>query len=150
MYLAVAVVGLWYHASLTFLLLDFITKSPTSQAVLKAVYNPRKQIVMTVVLTCIILYVFAMYDFFFFNSEENFTDMPNVITLNNTFKFFLRWGLPYGSPANYMVITISTFRLVSDVLFFVATMLMLNILKGAPLPSTHICDHFLTSSILCL
>ncbi len=68
--------------------------------------------------------------FFFFNNPENFPDAPNVVTLINTFKFLIRWGLPYGSPENQMETTISTYRVFSDVMFFVATMLMLNILKG--------------------
>jgi hypothetical protein len=60
-YLALAVIGLRYHIALTILLLDFVTKSPTSQAVLRAVYNPRKQIVMTLVLGMIVTYIFAMF-----------------------------------------------------------------------------------------
>jgi len=60
-YLVIAVVGLQYHVALTFLLLDFISKSPTSQSVLKAVWNPRKQLFMTTVLAFIVTYVFSMY-----------------------------------------------------------------------------------------
>lgn len=64
-------------------------------------------------------------------------DAPNVITLVNTFKFLIRWGLPEGTAANQMEMTISTYRVFCDVGFFVATMLMLNILKGKePLVNT--------------
>lgn len=61
LYLVIAVIGLQYHVALTFLLLDFVTKSPTTQSVLRAVYNPRKQIFMTLVLAAIVVYIFAMY-----------------------------------------------------------------------------------------
>ncbi len=60
-YLGMAVMGLVYHPLLAFLLLDFITMSPTSQGVLQAVFKPRRQILMTVILTCIIVYIFAVY-----------------------------------------------------------------------------------------
>jgi hypothetical protein len=60
-YLILALIGLIYHPSLTFLLLDFITMSPTTQAVLMAVYDPRKQIIMTLVLLSIVMYIFAIF-----------------------------------------------------------------------------------------
>jgi len=60
-YLVIAVIGLQYHVALTFLLLDFISKSPTTQSVLRAVWNPRKQLFMTAVLAFIVTYVFSMY-----------------------------------------------------------------------------------------
>lgn len=63
-YLFISIIGLFYHGALTFLLLDFITKSPTSQAVLRAVYNPRMQIFMTFVLTMIVIYIFAFFQVF--------------------------------------------------------------------------------------
>lgn len=62
--------------------------------------------------------------------------MVDVETLLNTFKFLLRWGFPYGAPENYMEQTVSTYRVFSDIMFFVATMLMLNILKGEAAPPT--------------
>jgi hypothetical protein len=39
-------------------------------------------------------------------------------------------GLPYGSPQNYVNFTIGTYRVINDIMFFVVTMLVLNILKG--------------------
>lgn len=61
-YLVISLVGIVYHPAISLLLLDFITMSPTTQAVLSAVYIPRKQITMTIVLICIIIYVFAMFE----------------------------------------------------------------------------------------
>lgn len=129
-YLALAYVGLIYQPTLSFLLLDFIQISPTTQAVLRAVYNPRKQIFMTLVLTFIIMYIFAIFQFFFVNNSDNFTDYPTTITLGNMYKFLLRWGLPYNTPQNQMVLTIYSFRVVSDLAFFMSCLIMLNILKG--------------------
>ena len=42
----------------------------------------------------------------------------------------MRLGLPYGSPQNYVNFTIETYRVINDIMFFVVTMLILNILKG--------------------
>ena len=42
----------------------------------------------------------------------------------------VRLGLPYGSPQNYVNFTIETYRVINDIMFFVVTMLILNILKG--------------------
>ncbi len=61
-YLLIAMSGLMYHPMLSFLLLDFITMSPTSQGVLRAVSDPWKQILMTLVLLFIIVYIFAMFE----------------------------------------------------------------------------------------
>ena len=60
-YLLIAIAGLRYHLLLPFLLLDFISKSPTSQAVLRAVYNPRMQVIMTFILMMILIYIFAFF-----------------------------------------------------------------------------------------
>lgn len=62
LYLIIAMAGLLYHPMVSFLLLDFITMSPTSQGVLRAVSDPWKQILMTLVLLFIIIYIFAMFE----------------------------------------------------------------------------------------
>eukprot|EP01038_Epipyxis_sp_PR26KG_P007796 gene7796-10591_t len=129
-YLGLALYGAVEHAVLSILLLDFILKSPTAQGVLKAVYNPRKQIFMTLVLTGIILYIFSFYEFFFFSNNANFAVEKDAESLANLFRFLSRWGLPYGSPQNYMEFTISSYRVIVDLAFFVATQVMLNIIKG--------------------
>lgn len=61
LYLAIAVIGTEYHVATSFLLLDFIAKSPTSQAVLQAIYKPRKQIFMTALLLFVFIYIFAFF-----------------------------------------------------------------------------------------
>eukprot|EP00981_Chlorochromonas_danica_P005579 scaffold1159_cov160-Ochromonas_danica.AAC.1 len=61
LYLGIAISGLAYYPMLSFLLLDFVAMSPTTQDVLQAVYKPRRQIFMTLVLTMIIVYIFAVY-----------------------------------------------------------------------------------------
>ncbi|RYG69663.1 hypothetical protein EON64_02170, partial [archaeon] len=129
-YLAIAVLGLLYHPLLAFLLLDFITMSPTAQSVLQAVYKPRRQIFMTLVLTFIIMYIFAMYSFFFFSGSKNYGDDDAMLTLGNAFRYTLRWQLPYFSGVNFMVPTIDSMRIINDILFFLTCTVMLNILKG--------------------
>ena len=152
-YLGVAVLGIFYHAALSFLLLDFIALSASAKNVLLAIYNPRKQLFMTTVLLFVFLYIFAFFQvlfcirqfqlpliyvflfsdflqFFFINTEENWSSDQNYITLMNSFKFLVRLGFPYASPQNLMRLDIGTYRIINDVLFFIMSMLMLNILKG--------------------
>lgn len=59
--MGVAVSGYFYHALITLLTLDFVSKSPTARGVLRAVWNPRKQLIMTLILTMIIVYIFSMF-----------------------------------------------------------------------------------------
>jgi len=71
-----------------------------------------------------------IHQFFFFNDSTNYTGIIDYSTLWHTFKFLVRLGLPYGSPENYVVFTLGTYRVMNDIMFFVVTMLILNILKG--------------------
>jgi hypothetical protein len=94
------------------------------------VYNPRKQILMTLILTFIIIYIFAMYQFFFLNDGKDLADDGNGASLANNVKFLIHKGLPQGTAEDFMEGTISTFRIFYDLLFFVCILLVLNILKG--------------------
>lgn len=130
-YLVFPVAGLFYYPALSVSMLDFISMSPTTQAVLNAVYDPRQQILMTTVLILIILYIFAMFQFFFFvEPGDNFSDDYNASSLANIYKFLIRLGFPYSSPANQMEQTISSYRVFNDILFFLACIIMSNVLKG--------------------
>lgn len=60
--LALSVIGIFYHPALAVVLLDFISMSPTTQAVLNAVWDPRLQITMTIVLIFIMIYIYAMFE----------------------------------------------------------------------------------------
>lgn len=61
LYLAIALIGIKYHAALSFLLLDFIAKSAGTRNLLRAIYNPRKQLFMTVLLIFVCIYIFAFF-----------------------------------------------------------------------------------------
>lgn len=130
-YLAMAAAGLVYYPLLSFLLLDFITMSPTAQGVLQAVFKPRRQIFMTLILTFIIIYVFAVFSFFFL-AKDNYGDDTAMATLGNSFRWLLRWALPFFSGVNYMDVNGSIFslRIINDLAFFLTCTVMLNILKG--------------------
>lgn len=137
LYLIIACLGLIYHPCLSFLLLDFITMSPTTQAVLQAVWEPRRAIVMTCVLLSIFMYIYAMFDFFFqadpnhvSDNKGNYTVGPPTVTLGNLLKFLLRYGFPFNTPANQMVVSIQIPRVINDVSFFILCLIMVNILKG--------------------
>jgi hypothetical protein len=71
-----------------------------------------------------------LYQFFFINYRDHYTEPQTFITLMNTFKFLVRLGFPYASSENYMELDIYSVRIVNDVLFFIMSMLMINILKG--------------------
>jgi len=83
-YLVIAMAGLLYHPMLSFLLLDFITMSPTSQGVLRAVSDPWKQILMTLVLLFIIIYIFAMFEV----STIDYFALVSLLILNTSASSF--------------------------------------------------------------
>lgn len=57
--------------------------------------------------------------------------MPfTYVNLAEFLKFLLRWGMPYFSPENQMEYTLSTNRVYSDICFYGATLIMMNVLKG--------------------
>ncbi|KAJ1400838.1 hypothetical protein B484DRAFT_241022 [Ochromonadaceae sp. CCMP2298] len=85
---------------------------------------------MTLILTFIIIYIFAMYQFFFLNDGKDLADDGNGASLANNVKFLIHKGLPQGTAEDFMEGTISTFRIFYDLLFFVCILLVLNILKG--------------------
>ena len=66
-YLVFAVVSLQkkYHHLASYLLLDMIRLSPVTKDTLNALWVPRRQIFMTVLLTFIIAYVYRVFAFFF-------------------------------------------------------------------------------------
>ncbi len=131
-YLLFAVLSLQktFHHLATFLLLDMIRLSPVAMDTLMAIWVPRKMLFMTVLLTFIIAYVYAVFAFFMFNDEENFTWIENTHTLVNAFKEFLRYGSPSGSLNNDMVQNVHTYRWFFDVSWFMVTFTMWNVIKG--------------------
>lgn len=137
LYFGGCVGGLFYEPCLSFLLLDFVYKSPIAQTVLNAAWKPRNQILATLLLTMIIMYIFAMFYFFFLNDLNpegegegyNFSDLIMTGTLLRMWKFLLRWGVPFLAPVDYMIENLG-WRMIADVLYFVAAALMINILKG--------------------
>jgi hypothetical protein len=119
-----------YHHLATFLLLDIVRLSPVTQDTLNAIWMPRKMLFMTVLLTFILVYVYAVFAFFTFNDEDNFTYALSTHTLVNAFKEFLRYGSPSGSLNNDMVQTVHTYRWIFDVTFFMMCFTMWNVIKG--------------------
>ena len=119
-----------YHHLATFLLLDVIRLSKTTQDTLNAIWKPISLIAKTIVLTFIIVYIYAIFFFFEQNDEDNISDLQYTHTLVNAFKEFLRYGSTSGSLNNDMVQNVHTYRWIFDVSFFMVTFTMWNILKG--------------------
>ena len=71
MYNIIAVLGLTvadYFATL--LLLDIVMKNSTAQNVLMAVVVPRWNIIMALIVTVFVCYIFAFYVFIYFPTEH--------------------------------------------------------------------------------
>jgi len=129
------------HHLASFLLLDMISMSPVTQDTLNAIWKPRRMLMMTIALTFIVVYVYAIMAFFLYNDEENFAmndgddgttynEMPNMNTLVNAFKEFVRYGSPSGSLNNDMVQNVYTARWFSDVTFYMVCFTLWNVIKG--------------------
>ena len=131
-YLLLAILSIQpvYHHLASFLLLDMISMSPVTQDTMNAIWKPRKMLFMTLFLTIIVVYVYAVFAFFLYNNEENISDLPNTHTLMNAVKEFLRYGSPSGSLNNDMVQTVHTARWISEVSFYMATFTLWNVIKG--------------------
>lgn len=87
-----------------------------------------------------------LFQFYFFNNDENFADDNNRVTLGNTFKFFVGKGLPQGTVNDYFEASINVQRIVIDLGYFVSILLILNILKGTSFKIVLILLRFQTSS----
>ena len=127
-----------YHHLMAFLLLDMISMSPVTQDTLNAIWKPRRMLIMTLLLTFILVYIYAIMSFFLLNNTDNFVlldentlypDQPNMNTLFHAFKEFLRYGSPSGQNNN-IVVTIFTARWVMDVTFYMVCFTMWNVIKG--------------------
>jgi len=142
-YLVIAAISLLpeFHHLSSFLLLDLITLSPVTQDTLNALWKPRRMLVMTLILTFIAVYVYAIMAFFLYNDAENFSmvsvddgapyeTMPTMNTLGNAFREFLQYGLPSGSLNNDMVQNVYTSRWFSDVSFYMVSFTLSNVIKG--------------------
>jgi hypothetical protein len=58
-YVIMAIISVNYGTAASFLLLDIVAKVSVAREVLNAVYKPRKQFIMSLVFTAIILYIYA-------------------------------------------------------------------------------------------
>ncbi len=141
LYLIIAIVGtVRANYLLPFLLFDIITKNDALRNVLMAFYIPKKQVALTIVLTWIVTYIYAMFYFMVFNDPKSSEDDPhyiiddgnNALTLVNTVKWFIRYGSETGSLNTYndVTVTVVSIRYLLEVSYFVIMFIMLNVIKG--------------------
>jgi hypothetical protein len=133
------------HYAYTFHLMDLIVQSPTLLNVVKAVTNPIQQLTMTTILGVMIIYIFAIFAFYFFqgamlNNDTGQNECGDVLTC---FTMMLHKGLMMGGGiADYMSYELGhipltmeperfVMRIVYDMLFFIVVLvLLLNIIFG--------------------
>ena len=116
----------------TFLLLDIVFQVEKLQEVLMAVWIPRKALLMTVVLTWIITYIYAMFQFLLMNTDADVKAPQNVVTLVNAVKWYIRYGSETGSLITYNDIsyTVVSNRYIMEVSYFFIMFTIWNIVKG--------------------
>ena len=137
-----AVIGLIFDRpyAYTFHLMDLIVQSATLQNVVKAVTNPMEQLVMTSILGVMVIYVFAIFAFFFFqgslvNGDTGQNECEDVLVC---FTMMLHKGLMMGGGiADYMSYELGhvpltmepnkfIMRLIYDLLFFIIVLVLLR------------------------
>jgi hypothetical protein len=131
-YIMIAVIAIKEYYIASFLLLDIIILNDTIRGVLNAVYFPRKQIAMTMILTWITVYIYSMLYFLMYNNDEVYDNQQNFITLVNTLKWFIRYASESGSVNDYedVTFTTGTMRYVVETSFFMVMLIMWSIIQG--------------------
>ena len=117
---------------ITFLLLDVTCQVDKLAEVLLAVWIPKKALFFTVVLTWIITYIYATFQFFLMNTDADVKEPSNVVTLSNAVKWYIRYGSESGSLITYNDIpyTIVSNRYIMEVSYFFFMFTIWNIVKG--------------------
>lgn len=80
-YVVFTSVGITYDVLMTFLLLDIIVKNNYAMDVIIAIVYPFRQLLMAILLLLIIMYIFAMALFLFYNSPRHIATPSNCSTL---------------------------------------------------------------------
>eukprot|EP00605_Chrysophyceae_sp_TOSAG23-4_P001929 GSChrysophyteH1.ASY1.ANO1.2132.1 assembled CDS len=117
-----------YYA--TFLLLDIIVKNSTAQNVLMSVIAPRWNIIMALVVTTVISYIYSWYIFIYFPTElldGNF----DCKTLWGCAKFVINYGVKAGEGVGEeMMHTVAQRWLLDVTHFFAITVGVFNLVAG--------------------
>ena len=129
-FLAFALLGLNYnYYFLPFLLLDLAVQNSTVKIVLNAVYKPRKQLSIALLLGIFVIYLYTYYIFHFYRSETQ--TGTECYTLWDCCKFVFVYGLTAGGGITDVMVHRVTIRFLLDLTFFLAvTIALLNIIFG--------------------
>ncbi|KAK3280858.1 hypothetical protein CYMTET_11329 [Cymbomonas tetramitiformis] len=118
----------------TFLLLDIIVKNSTTRAVVRAVYVPRKQLSMTMLLGVFVIYIFSAHNFFLFRDEFNHSHdgaMFDCQSMWRCLKSHLSYGLRMGGGIGDIMTHELDERILFDLGFFLVVLIvMMNIIFG--------------------
>ena len=128
------VVQSYYPPMCAFLLLDIVVKSPTTSNVLKAVWQPRKQLLMTLQLLVYCVYIFSTVYFFSFRNEmvDDDTIKDDCENLYRCFIVNFNYGMRLsGGSGDIMVHEPDGGRVAVDYMyFFVVIVVLLNVVFG--------------------
>jgi uncharacterized membrane protein YgcG len=128
------VVQSYYPPLCAFLLLDIVVKSPTTSNVLMAVWQPRKQLAMTLQLLVYCVYIFSTVYFFSFRNEmkDDDTVKDDCETLFRCFVVNYNYGMRLsGGSGDIMVHEPDGARVAVDyTYFFVVIVVLLNVVFG--------------------
>jgi len=114
----------------TFLLLDIIVKNSTAQNVLNAVVSPRWNIMMALVVTLFICYIFSWYIFIYYPQElqDGAKDCATLYgCLKFTFDYGIKAGEGVGEELNHDV---GTRWFLDTIFFFAITTGVFNLVAG--------------------
>jgi hypothetical protein len=129
-FLAFSILGLvqdYYY--LPFLLLDIAVQNSTVKIVLNAVYKPRKQLSVALLLGFFVIYMYAYYIFRFYRQETQ--TQTECYTLWNCVKYTFVYGLTQGGGITDVMVHRTEIRFLLDLSFFlVVTIALLNIIFG--------------------
>jgi hypothetical protein len=71
-YGTLAILGItWHHFFFTFHLTEILIRYPTLKNVIRSVYEPRQQLILTLILFIILEYIFSIVAYSFFSSDYN-------------------------------------------------------------------------------
>jgi hypothetical protein len=130
-YNIIAVLGLTVEDYFsTLLLLDIIMKNSTAQNVLMAVVVPRWNIIMALIVTVFVCYIFGFYVFIYFPTED-FDQMFLCEDLWGCTKFLIDYGILTGEGiGEAMLHTVGQRWLLDTLAFFAITTGIFNLVAG--------------------
>jgi hypothetical protein len=130
-YLVIAFFGLFQDNLLPFLLLDIVVKNSTAGDVINAVFYPRKQLGVTLLLGLFVTYIFSFFIFTQFHADFEDDAEGDCDTLAQCLLTTVGYGLRLqGGIGDIMTHTLGRRWWLDVVFFFVVLIILLNVIFG--------------------